>query len=113
MSSMPKLSSRSQRVRRRVRRGGGRHFFNKFCRLERAGSDMKYQFLTDEQIENFLTRGHVVIPDCFSREAAQEWLDKAWIRMGYDPNDPTTWVQKRIHMPSLEQKDVREVGPTA
>jgi hypothetical protein len=74
---------------------------------------MKYQFLTDEQIENFLTRGHVVIPDCFSREAAQEWLDKAWIRMGYDPNDPTTWVQKRIHMPSLEHKDVREFAPKA
>jgi hypothetical protein len=74
---------------------------------------MKYQFLTDEQIENFLTRGHVVIPDCFSREAAQEWLDKAWIRMGYDPNDPTTWVQKRIHMPSLEHRDVREFAPKA
>ena len=74
---------------------------------------MNYQFLTDEQIENFLTRGHVVLHDCFSREAAQEWLDKAWIRMGYDPHDASTWVEKRIHMPDVEYIDVQEFAPKA
>jgi hypothetical protein len=80
---------------------------------EKAGSLMKNRFLTDEQVENFLTRGYVIIPDCFSRESAQEWLDNAWIRMGYDPCNPASWVQKRIHMPSLETRDVRQFAPNA
>ena len=54
---------------------------------------MGTQFLSDEQIEHFMTRGHVVIRSCFSREAAQEWIDKAWMRMGYDPHDATTWIK--------------------
>lgn len=74
---------------------------------------MQPQFLTDEQIESFLTRGYVLIPECFSRADAQEWLDEAWVRMGYDAHNPATWEQKRIHMPSLESKDVREFAPKA
>ncbi|HEX8237180.1 MAG TPA: hypothetical protein VF600_14575 [Abditibacteriaceae bacterium] len=74
---------------------------------------MTYQFLTDEQVEHFLKRGFVTIPNCFSREAAQDWLDKVWVRLGYDANDPTTWVEKRIHMPSLEHVDVQDFAPQA
>ena len=75
--------------------------------------NMKEQFLSDEQIESFLTRGYVIIPECFSREAAQQWLDEAWVRMGYNADDPTTWVKKRIHMPALESVDVRDFAPKA
>ncbi|MDP9383378.1 MAG: hypothetical protein M3Q29_25185 [Chloroflexota bacterium] len=70
-----------------------------------------YQVLTDEQIESFVTRGYVVLHDCFSRDAAKALTDKAWVRLGYDPEDPSTWEQAVIHMPTHERFDVREFAP--
>ncbi|MBV9866932.1 MAG: hypothetical protein JO316_16390 [Abitibacteriaceae bacterium] len=72
---------------------------------------MPYKFLTDEQVEQFLKRGFIVLHDCFSREVADEWVDRAFIRLGYDRHDPATWEQKRIHMPSHQHIDVKEFAP--
>jgi hypothetical protein len=69
--------------------------------------------LTEEQVESFLARGHVTIPQCFTREDAQPWLDEAWIRLGYDPDDPTTWTESRVHMPSRRHVEVRRFAPKA
>jgi hypothetical protein len=67
--------------------------------------------LSDEQVESFVEHGYVTIAGCFTREAAQPWLDEAWIRLGYDPHDSDTWVQKRVHMPSLRHVEVRDFAP--
>jgi hypothetical protein len=70
-------------------------------------------FLTDDQVEHFLTRGHVTISDCFSPADAEEWIEQAWVRLGYDPADPSTWVQPRVHMPALRHVDVKDFAPKA
>jgi hypothetical protein len=70
-----------------------------------------YEVLTEEQVEHFLTRGHVVLHDCFSRATAKAWTDEAFVRLGYDPNDPSTWQQTYIHMPSHKRADVKEFAP--
>lgn len=67
--------------------------------------------LTDEQIESFVEDGYVTIAECFSRQDAQPWLDEAWIRLGYDPHDPGTWIEKRVHMPSLRHVEVTDFAP--
>ena len=72
-----------------------------------------YEFLTDEQVDSFLRRGHVVVKNCFSREAAQALTDRAFMRLGYDPNDTSTWEQPRIHMPVHNRVEVREFAPKA
>lgn len=72
----------------------------------------EYQVLTDEQVEHFIQRGYVVLRDCFTREAAEERTGKAWVRLGYDPNDPATWEQAVIHMPTHERVDVRDFAPS-
>jgi hypothetical protein len=69
--------------------------------------------LTDQQVEFFLEHGYVTIPECFTRTDAQAWLDEAWIRLGYDPHDPTTWLQKRVHMPSQRRVEVKAFAPKA
>lgn len=74
---------------------------------------MSFQYLSPQDHEHFLERGFVLVPQCFSREAAQTLIDKAWVRLGYDSNDSSTWTQKRIHMPSIEGWDVREFAPKA
>jgi Phytanoyl-CoA dioxygenase (PhyH) len=67
--------------------------------------------LTDEQIESFVEHGYLTIPECFSRQDAQPLLEEAWVRLGYDPHDPDTWIEKRVHMPSLRHVQVSDFAP--
>ena len=71
----------------------------------------RYDYLTLEQREQFLAQGYIVLHDCFSREFAAQWVERAWMRLGYDADDPATWTKSRIHMPSQEFVDVREFAP--
>jgi hypothetical protein len=74
---------------------------------------MTQPVLSEAQIESFLQRGHVVLHDCFSPEAAQPWLEAAWIRLGYDPGDPRTCTEQRVHMPSINHVEVKRFAPKA
>ncbi|HLK56522.1 MAG TPA: hypothetical protein VKU00_08160 [Chthonomonadaceae bacterium] len=69
--------------------------------------------LSEEQIEHFMQRGHVVLHDCFSRAFAEEWTTTAFRRLGYDPDDPATWEKEIIHMPSLDRLPMQEIAPKA
>jgi hypothetical protein len=69
--------------------------------------------LTDDQITQFLERGHVVLHDCFSRELAQEWTEQAFRRLGCDAHDPATWREARIHMPTARRMELKGLAPRA
>lgn len=69
--------------------------------------------LTEAQRDEFLRQGYLTLQDCFSREAAQEITDRAFIRLGYDKNDRTTWEKPRVHMPSLTGYECRAFAPKA
>jgi hypothetical protein len=72
-----------------------------------------FRELTDEQVEHFVTRGYVVVPGCFSPAAAAGYTDSVWTRLGYDPDDRSTWTRPSIHMPAHRDIDVREFAPRA
>jgi hypothetical protein len=72
-----------------------------------------HSFLTDDQAKQFLTQGYVTVKNCFSRETAKRWTDRAFERLGYDPGDPRTWEQGRVHMPAMDRWLVREFAPRA
>ncbi len=74
---------------------------------------MDYQVLTPQQAEQFVERGYVVIRGCFSRAAAQEYTSTIWTRLGYSPDDPATWAEPSIHMPSHRFVDIRHFAPKA
>jgi hypothetical protein len=40
-------------------------------------------------------------------------MDEMWTRLGYDPNDPSTWEDKRIHMPGTSHFEVKSFAPKA
>ena len=69
--------------------------------------------LSDDDVERFVEQGYLVLHDCFSDEAAQAWVDRAWVRIGYDRDDPATWDEKRVHLSSLTSVEAREFAPTA
>ena len=69
--------------------------------------------LSPEQIEQFITQGYIVVKGCFTPETAKQYTDRAWDRLGYDPDDPSTWEQEQIHMPALERWEAKEFAPKA
>jgi hypothetical protein len=73
----------------------------------------RYKILTEEQARQFVERGFVRVEGCFGRDVAERAMGEMWSRLGYDPADPTTWVQKQIHMPSLNHFEVRDFAPKA
>ena len=71
------------------------------------------EVLTAEDIERFVTDGYVVVHGCFSPEAAAEVTATMWTRLGYDPDDPSTWERSSVHMPAHRRIDVSEFAPRA
>ena len=69
--------------------------------------------LSDEDVEQFVDQGYMILENCFSDEAAQAWVDRAWTRIGYDRDDPATWAEKRVHLSSLTSVEAEEFAPTA
>jgi hypothetical protein len=69
--------------------------------------------LTDEQAEHFLERGFVTVRGAFEPADGQRWLDDAWVRFGYDRNDPGSWAEKRIHLSARSHVDARTFAPAA
>ncbi len=69
--------------------------------------------LTEEQAEQFLERGFVTLRGAFDPASARHWLDDAWLRFGYDRNDPGSWAEKRIHLSSRSKLDARTFAPAA
>ena len=72
-----------------------------------------YRELTEEQARHFLDKGHVVIEGAVPKDLAKEWREHAFARLGFDPEDPSTWESERIHMPSMNSVVVRDVAPRA
>ena len=72
-----------------------------------------YRTLTEADVNHFVEKGHIILQDCFPRELAEEWRAFAFKRLGYDPDDPTTWKEPRIHMPSMNRVLIEDVAPRA
>ena len=73
----------------------------------------RYNILSDEDVEQFLNDGYIALKGCFAPEFAAEWREQAFIRLGLDPEDSSTWTEKRIHMPTLERVQISEFAPKA
>jgi hypothetical protein len=71
------------------------------------------QYLTSEEVEHFLHNGYIHLKGCFTRETAKRWTDDLWIRLGYSPTDPSTWLTDRINMPSHRSESIKNLAPTA
>jgi hypothetical protein len=69
------------------------------------------RILSDYDIEHFIDLGHVRVKECFSREVAREWSDRAFVRLGYDREDRATWKESRIHMPCSSEVRMEEFSP--
>ena len=72
-----------------------------------------YKVLNDEQVQSFLDKGYLVVHDAVDLSIANRWIDDTYDRLGYDKNNPSTWVKGLIHMDHKNQMPVRDVAPKA
>ncbi|KAG8940683.1 hypothetical protein FRC03_005181 [Tulasnella sp. 419] len=73
----------------------------------------KYEVLTDEQVQHFLDHGYVIIKNAFPPEKAAQYTKDLWIRIGYDPDDKSTWKTERLHLPKLRYEVAKTFSPKA
>ena len=72
-----------------------------------------YKVLTEEHRQHFMQHGYCVVRDCFSRDVAMEWTDRAFNRLGYDKEDPSTWVEDIVIMNETMNVKIKDFSPKA
>jgi hypothetical protein len=60
-----------------------------------------------------MRHGFVRIPSCFSRAKAAQWTADVWTRLGYSPNNQSTWAAELTHMPDHKNEPVMTFAPKA
>lgn len=73
----------------------------------------RFHTLTDAQVNSFLDRGYLVVENCLDLTVAGRWIDQAYERLGYRPDDPSTWARDIVWMDHRNQMPVRELAPRA
>lgn len=74
---------------------------------------VEYNVLSAEDRAHFLEHGWVKIPQGVPREHIEAFTKDVWIRLGYDPNDTSTWTKEKIHMPRHREMATKDFMPKA
>jgi hypothetical protein len=69
--------------------------------------------LTEAQKAQFLEHGFIKVEKCFTKAQAAEFTSMMWTRLGFDPNDKSTWTTERSHMSSHNSVSIAEFAPKA
>jgi len=73
----------------------------------------EYKYLSTEQRAHFLEHGWVRIPQGVPKENIDKFTENVWVRLGYDPEDKSTWDKEKIHMPRHQEIPTSEFMPKA
>ena len=74
---------------------------------------MAYRCLTDAMAEQFVRDGYIHLPAALDRDFADAQVNRAFAALGYDRQDPSTWVEPRLHLPARTHWPVAEIAPRA
>lgn len=61
-----------------------------------------YEYLTPKQRDQFLEKGYIKIDGAVREEYLDRFTKDAWVRLGMDPNDKSTWTKEKVrHLSKL------------
>ena len=69
--------------------------------------------MTQDQARHFIERGYLVLDDCVDPAARESWVDRAYQRLGYRPDDPSTWSKEIVWMDRESVAPVSVLSPRA
>ncbi|MCX5661983.1 MAG: hypothetical protein NTW19_20075 [Planctomycetota bacterium] len=69
--------------------------------------------LTDAQLEQFYSHGLITLERVLPPDFCEAEVKKAWVRLGIDEHDRSTWSFTRTNMPVLDRFDFPAVAPRA
>ncbi|KAF7192816.1 hypothetical protein HII31_05864 [Pseudocercospora fuligena] len=73
----------------------------------------KYQHLTPEEADHFLTKGWLHVPNAIKPEYIERWMKDLWTRIDYDENDKSGWKESYHHLPRHREVPAEEFAPEA
>jgi hypothetical protein len=76
-------------------------------------ADQQYRVLSPEEAQHFVEKGYVRVKGCFDRDFAKRWTDEAYERLGYDPEDRSTWEKEIVWMDRKNVAPIKEISPKA
>lgn len=72
-----------------------------------------YKHLTPEDVDHFLTKGWLNVPNSIDPKYIDKWMEDMWVRIGYDEHDKSTWKQEYLHLPRHREVRCEEFCPAA
>src|SRR5258706_1906192 len=72
-----------------------------------------FKALTAEQQQSFFDNGYLVVKNCLDPDVVRRWVAEGYERLGYDPNDPSTWAEEIIWMTYKNEMPIRDLAPRA
>jgi hypothetical protein len=73
----------------------------------------RYENLVLSEAEHFLEHGWLKVPNAIEPEYITSWMSDLWVRLGFDPEDKSTWTSEYYHMPHHRQVRAELVAPRA
>lgn len=64
---------------------------------------MPYKVFSEQEVEQFIEDGYVVLRNAFSPETAAAVRDRLWAQTGLDPHNPQTWTKPIVHLKTTLQ----------
>lgn len=71
----------------------------------------QFQVLTPEQAQHFVEKGYVRVKGCVDPTLARQWTDQAYGRLGYDPDDRSTWTKDIVWMDRHNLARIKDISP--
>ncbi|KAJ4167425.1 hypothetical protein NW754_011240 [Fusarium falciforme] len=72
-----------------------------------------YKHLTPEDVQHFLHKGWLRVPNAIKEEYIEKWMKDLWTRIDYDENDKSTWHTEYLHLPRHREVSAEEFAPEA
>ncbi|MDX1932148.1 MAG: hypothetical protein SFU56_06060 [Capsulimonadales bacterium] len=69
--------------------------------------------LSDEQKQDFIEKGYIVLRGAFDGEEAKAWVNDELRRAGYDPDDASTWTKPYLRLPTVRRESLATFAPAA
>lgn len=72
-----------------------------------------FRVLSEEQVDQFLQHGYLVVKGCLDLDLARRWTDRAYERLGFSKDDPATWDTDFAWMYPENRLPVRQISERA